>query len=766
MTMAANDLIRQALAALQAGKAADAERLFRQVLRSDPNNLAALNLFGIVLTRIGRFDEAETHLKRALSIGAPSDATLYNYGIVLKALKRPQDAFDRFSQALALNASVPETWNNRGTVLNELKRFNEAVADFDKAIALKADYADALVNKGKALAELQRLDQALAAFDRALALQPTFAEAWNGRGNVLSERKQYADALAAYDKALALRGNLAGAWLGRGNVLSALRQYGEAFGAYDKALALKPDLAEVWLGRGNACIDQKRFDDAFAAYDKALALKPELAEAWYGRGNAFTELRRYDEAFAAYDRAWQLNPALKHAEGQRLYAKLLICDWTDLEAETARLLAAVWDGKPASLPFILLPLPSTPVEQLQCARQYVADVPTPSALWRGEAYAHERIRVGYVSTDFHEHPVGLLTVGLFEAHDRQRFEITGFSLDTGRDSEVRRRIQSAFDRFVDVSAESNESIARLIRESEIDILVDLNGFTGRHRFNVFAMRPAPVQVTYLGYPSTTGAGFIDYILADATVIPRDQFDVYSEKVVWLPDSFQPNDARRRVSERTPTRAECGLPEDAFVFCCFNNSHKISPDVFRVWTRLLAQVDGSVLWLSDANATATANLRREAERSGIAPERVIFAPKVPDLADHLARHRQADLFLDTWPYNAHTTASDALWAGLPLLTYAGGTYAARVAASLLQAVGLDELIAHSPEDYTAMALKLAHERPLLAVFKDRLVRQRATGPLFDTDRTARHIEAAYATMWQRCRDGQPAEAFAVDPLPRG
>ena len=819
--LADNEAFQRALAALQTGNVKDAELLFKAVLQARPRHVAALNLLGIVLTRLGKFAEAETYLRRALREQPGSDATLYNYGMVLKALNRPNEALERFTQALAINPSSAETWNARGIVFDDLKRFAEALADFEKVTELNPRYAHAWFACGNALRDLKRYDEALKAYDRALALEPNwpvahanrgavlvqlqrhseavascdraialapdlvlphanrggalfylrrhmealassdralsldarYAEAWLVRANVLTELKQYDEALAVYDRAIGLKPDLAEAWLGRGNVYTELARYDDASVAYDRALALKPDLAEAWLGRGRIFSELKRRDDASAAYEKTLRLKPDLPEAWLGRGSVITELAQYDEAFAAYDRALALKPDLKYAGGGRLNAKLMLCNWTNLEPEMAQLLAETREGKPSSVPFTILAAPSSAADQLRCARRYVEDQLQFSPLWRGEVYSHDRIRVAYLSADFAEHAVAQMTIGLFEQHDRSRFEVTGVSFGPDQDSPMRQRIKGAFEHFVDVRDKSDQEIAELIRRLEIDIAVDLTGFTLNNRLNVFARRPAPIQVNYLGYPGTLGASYIDYILADPTIIPEDQCAFYDERVVWLPESYQVNDNRRAISADTPTRAECGLPDTGFVFCCFNNAYKITPAMFDIWMRLLQAVEGSVLWLRDNGAAATANLRREAERRGVAAERVIFAGRVALMADHLARYRQADLFLDTLPYNAHTTASDALSAGVPVLTCLGSTFAGRVAASVLRTIGLDDLVARSLADYEALALSLARNPAQLASVKERLARGAKTSALFDTERTTRQFEAAYTMMWQRHQNGQ-------------
>jgi len=786
-----------ALSALQVGNLADALKWSEAVLRLDPKHFGAVNVMGVALTQLGRFAEAETYYRRALQRQPPSDGTLYNYAIVLKLLNRPAEALQRFGEAISINPSVAETWNHRGATFADLNRHEEAIADFDRSAALNPRSAEAFQNKGKSLLALGRGDQALVAFERALAispgfaeawlgrghalgglgnfekalsaydhaaaLNPSFAEAWLGRGHVFVQLQRFGDALAAYDRAVALNPDVAGAWLVRGLVLGALGNAQAALAAYERALALDPKLAEAWVGRGNAFLQLQQYDDALAACNRALAVNGNLAEAWFGRAEVFVQLNEPAKALAAFDRALALKRDMRFAQGGRLFAKLFLTDWANLEAELADLAAAVRAGNPAIAPFELLGMSWSAADQLACAKRAMADQPRVPHAWRGESYSHDRIRIGYFSADFRTHPVAQLVAGLFEHHDRSRFEISAFSYGPDDASELRDRIKAAVENFSDVRAMTDEEVAQVIRKREIDLLVDLTGLTQYNRFSVLSRRVAPIQVNFLGYAGTTGADWMDYIIADSTIIPEDHFRFYSEQVVWLPDTYQAND-KRRISERLPTRAECHLPEAGFVFCCFNSNYKITPELFAVWMKLLTAVEGSVLWLLETNPTAAQSLRNEAKARGISPERLVFAPKLP-LADHLSRHRHADLFLDTLPYNAHTTASDALRASVPIVTRLGETFAGRVAASLLKAVGLPELITTSLEDYEALALKLAREPSLLAAIKAKLARNRDTYPLFDTGRFTLQIEAAYTTMWQRYQSGAAPQAFAVAPIER-
>jgi len=423
--------------------------------------------------------------------------------------------------------------------------------------------------------------------------------------------------------------------------------------------------------------------------------------------------------------------------------------------------AGVAGEKRVILPLAFLAISGVPKEQLQCARVLVRDsYPADrTPLWRGERYHHDKIRIGYLSADFRNHAVARLIAGVFEHHDRTRFETTALSLGSERESSMRKRLEGAFDRVLDVDRASEFDIARQVRELEIDIAIDLMGYTRGGRPGILALRPAPLQVNYLGYPGTLGADYIDYLIADSVVIPDEQRAFYTEKIAYLPDSYQCNDSQRRIADAVPSRKEAGLPETSFVFCCFNYNYKIMPEIFDIWMRLLSSVEGSVLWLLEDHPAATSNLRQEAEACGIASSRLVFAKRAP-LDQHLARLKHADLLLDTLPYGAHTTASDALWVGVPVLTCLGTSFAGRVAASLLSSVGMPELITHSLQDYEKCARDLALNRSVVLALREKLSKNRMSGPLFDTTRITRNLETAYSMMWERQQRGEPPVTFSV------
>jgi predicted O-linked N-acetylglucosamine transferase (SPINDLY family) len=504
----------------------------------------------------------------------------------------------------------------------------------------------------------------------------------------------------------------------------------------------------------------QRFDEAVASFDQVLALRPDSAQTWSNRANALLEQKRYEEAIADYNQALALDPEGGSARGYRLLAKLWCCDWRNLDTDIAEVSSRLRAGARVIQPFGNLAISHDPADQLLCARLWTARQEPQPPLWRGERYGHDKIRVAYVSGDFCVHPVSLLMAGVFEHHDKSRFETTAISFGHDDGSGLRWRIAKAFDRFVDVRGRMDFDIAKLMRELEIDIAVDLMGLTGEARNGILAHRPAPVQVNYLGFPGTMALAHMDYIMADKVVIPPEEACHYTEKIVHLPDTYMASDVHRRVADRAYKRVEVGLPETGFVFSCFNNSYKFSPVVFEIWMRLLKAVDGSVLWLSEPNPIAKRNLANEAEKRGVRASRLVFAPFLDKVEDHLARLKLADLFLDTLPCNAHTTASDALFAGVPVLTTPGTTFAGRVGASLLSAIGLRELIAGSLADYERRALDLARNPAQLGALTAKLSANRNSQPLFDTPRFTRHLEAAFSQMCDRHRRGLVPEAFAV------
>jgi protein O-GlcNAc transferase len=614
-------------------------------------------------------------------------------------------------------------------------------------------------------AQQKNTKEALKLFDRALKVSPRNADILADKGRLLNEAGKHDEALLCYRAAIAINPKHVPALLNLGCTLLALERSKEALLSFDQLLAVAPDYPLALHNRSIALTDLRRYGEAIAMSDGALAVEPRYAEALQSRAIAHEYLRHHEAAAIDFKAALRLNPELDYLRGQVYWSQLNCCDWQDLTTQKSAIETDLHAGKRVVTPFAFLAISDSMKDQQTCAEihaasKYPAVLPPLAA---GRRYKHERIRLGYLSADFRDHPVAQMLAGMFECHDRSRFEITAFGYGPAEDSPIRRRLATAFEHFVDVDVQDNDRASRLIANREIDILVDLTGYTTHSRPGILASKPAPIQVSYLGFSGTMGASYIDYVIADRSLIQDADRACFTEKVVYLPDSFMGNDSKRAISERAPRRAHNHLPENGFVFCCFNNSYKIHPRMFDIWMRLLGRIDNSVLWLSDTNEAAKSNLRREAQERGVDSGRLIFAPRVALNEDHLARLQLADLFLDTLPYNAHGTTSDALWAGLPVLTCRGASFAGRVAASLLGAAGLSELITESLEDYEALALTLARDPARLASVKAKLARNRGECPLFDTARFTRRIEAAYTIMLERHRRGEPPQSFAVDPI---
>ena len=589
--------------------------------------------------------------------------------------------------------------------------------------------AEAHGTLGRALRDQGRLDEAAASYREAAALDPRNAAFHNDLGNVLAEQGKLEEAIACYRKAL-----------------ETCAEYAEAHN----------NLANLYQMTG-------RLDEAAAGYQKAIGLRPDYAEAHRNLGSLFYRQGGLPEAIAALRSAVSLNPGYGEAAALLEHQMRHICEWKGLDALSRSLIRMVEQGSGKVNPFGFLCLESTPAQQLLCARQWAA---LNAQYTRDEApftFQNDgRITLGYLSADFHEHATAHLISELFSLHDRNRFRVVGYSYGPDDGSPARERLIRSFDQFVDIRNEWFVESARRIRGDGVQILVDLKGYTADARPKIMALRPAPIQVNYLGYPGTMGSDAIDYAIVDSVVVPREEQVFFTEKLVWMPDCYQVNDSTRAISERKPSRQEYGLPENGFVFCCFNASYKITPKVFNVWTRLLKAVPGSVLWLLESNPYATANLKREAEDRGVADQRLVFAGHLP-YADHLARFAVADLFLDTFPYNAHTLASDALWGGCPVVSCSGRTFPSRVAGSLLRSVGLAELVCGSLTEYENLALALAGDAGRLRAVREKLWTTRVAAPVFDTRRFVRHLETAFETMWELYRRGEAPGSFAVSAV---
>ena len=735
---------------------------FRAALKLQPRNAPILYGLGLSLEATGQFEAAIAHYDRALELDPRLVDGWDTRGNALHALKRDDEALASYDKALSFNPRSPRTHYNRGIALAAMKRHEEAIASYDHALGADPKLSVAWTNRGSSLTALRRLPEAIESFDAALAIAEGDVIALTGKAAAFHYMGDYHHSLSICAQALARQPKATHALLVKAQNLYGMAQNAQALAAFDAVLAIQADDADAWNGRGAVLHTMGRYDDALASFERALIARPDFPDALNSHAHLMKIHRGdYGIALAELKRSLVLDPAQPFIPGEVLQLKMQAGDWSGFAEEKSRLDEGVGAGLPIVRPFIYQAVSDNPADLQKCARIFSDRLFANRGESVFEVRSHKKIRLGYVSGEFKEHATADLMAGLYECHDRDKFEVIAIDNTGPHVSPMRGRLEAAFDKMLDISQLDDEASSQLIRSHEIDILIDLNGYFGAPRTALFAQRSAPIQVNYLGFPGTLGAAFMDYIIADRIVIPERDKPFYDEKVVWLPHSYQANDGRRAVSALPPTRADAGLPEGAFIFCSFNQSYKLTPDTFSSWMRILKATPGSVLWLLDGLAPFAGNLRCAAEQLGVSGHRILFAPFVP-AEKHRERLACADLFLDSLPCNAHTTASDALWAGLPLLTRRGSSFSGRVAASLLQAIGLPELITETSEQFESLAIRLAQDPDELNALRTKLRANRLNAPLFNTDMFRTQIEAAYTRMWDRFTNGLPPDHFAVQP----
>ena len=754
-------LLQQGMMLINAGQLDKAEKVSLEVLNLNPNQSDALNFLGIIAAQSGQFNRAADFLIKA-SKTKTSDFFLFNnIGNVLRELKRFDESHFFLKKAIKINPNFANAHYSLGLLMIALDRLNDALKCFDEALKFKSDFSEAHINRGIVLDLLKRSDEALISLDKAVQFKRDSAEAYYNRGKVLNQLKRFDEALANYDKAIELKVEYTEAYINRGSVLLEFLRFNEALASFEKAIELKPDFADAYYNRGNLLQELQQSKDSLFNYDKAVLINLNFAEAHYNRGILLQSLKRYSEALSSFEKVIELDPDHEDLLGMHLHTKMLVCDWKNFEINVNDLLIQINKGKKSSPIFPILALTdSLPINRKIAEISANNKHPYNPSLGIIEKHKHnKRIKIGYYSADFREHPVSYLAAELFEKHDKDRFELLGFYFGPTDSSEMHKRISSSFVKFNNVRSSKDSSIAQLSRDLGVDIAVDLTGMTANARPGIFSHRAAPIQLSYIGFLGTIGASYYDYLIADKTIIPANSQQYYVEKICYLP-SYQVNDSKRKISDKIFTREELNLPKHTFVFCCFNNTYKITPSTFDSWMRILSSVPDSVLFLFSGNELATANLKFEAQKRGVSSARLIFGSSL-ERSEYLARYRVADLFLDTFPYNAGTTASDALWAGLPVLTCTGESFASRVAASLLQAIELPELITDTRTNYEAIAIELATNPTKLKAIKDKLERNRLTTRLFDTTSFTKQLEDAYEQMYQRYQVDLPPNHIYIN-----
>jgi len=715
----------------------------------------------ISLHQQGDLSKAEVIYQKLLALDPHNADVIHLLGLIAHQTGNHHAALELIAKAIKFNSQEASYFSNHGIVLQSNGKYSEAVASFDKAIELKPDYVEAYSNRGVALQELGKFHDAICSYNKAIELRPEYAEAYYNLGIALKKLKQLDAAIANYDKAILLKSNYAEAYSNRGVALQGIQQLEAAIVSFDKAIALRPNYAEAYSNRGGTLLELKELDAAVESCNKAIALRPDYAVAYCNRGIALQELNQLEAAVASYDKAITLNPNYEFLLGIRQHAKMLMCDWQSFSQNILDLDRKIQLNEKASPCFPILSLPLS-LQVQQKATEIWSKHKFPSNASLGPIQNSSRkskMRIAYFSADFKDHPVSILAVGLFENHDKSKFELIAFSFSADKQDNMRSRVAKAFDKFIDVRAMRDKEVAALSRSLGVDIAIDLGGYTGDCRVGIFSYRAAPIQLSYIGYLGTMGANYYDYLIADKTLIPVEFQAFYSEKIVHLP-SYQVNDNKQEIPKVALSRQELNLPISGFVFCCFNANYKITPSTFDGWMRILKSVPDSVLLLYSGNQSAADNLRMEAEKRGVSSKRLIFGGKI-NRSQYLARYRSADLFLDTLPYNAGATASDALWSGLPVLTCMGETFASRYAASLLFAMGMPELVTNTQAEYESLAIELAKNSSKLKAIKDKLERNRLTTSLFDTLGFTKNLEDAYTKMYERYQADLPPDHIYLD-----
>ena len=777
------------------GKLNDAVRCYEQAIEFRPDLTVALNNLGNILRDLGRTDEAILNYEKAISIDPNFVEVYFNIGTTFQELSQLDNAVKYYKKAIEIKPNYYEAHNNLGVAFKDLKEFDSAIQSYQMAIKINSDYAEAHNNIGIVFKELGHLDAAVQSHETALKIIPEYAEAHNNLGIILIETKQLDKAIERFEKSIAANTNYIEAYNNLGSAHMELNHLDLSFENFQKALSINPNYVEahnnlgrlyMHLGQLNNAVDYFKksikinpnyeyahnnlglvysdlgnLDESAKCYKRAMTINPSYFEPCANYANLLTDLNDFGKALEQYERAYELNPDADYMQGNILHTKMRICDWDNFSDELLDLESKINDEKKVIVPFHLMALIDDPELQFKASVTYAEDkYPKSTFLPKINHYPrHKKIRIGYFSADFREHPVAFLTAELYEIHDRRQFEIHAFSYGPNTEDMMNLRVKAGVDHFHDVRKMSHKEIATLSRSLEIDIAVDLSGTTQNSRTEVFAMLSAPIQTSYIGWLGTMGAEYYDYLIAAEGMIPKENQKYFSEKIVYLP-SYQVNDSKESLPDPTLSRKDLGLPENSFVFCCFNNTYKITPEVFDIWARILKRVENSVMMIYVANKIAQKNLIKEILNRGVDPKRLYFGEKF-QRDEYLDRYRLADLFLDTFPYNAGTTASDALKMGVPILTLNGSSFNSREAANIVSAVNMPEMIVESQNEYESLAVELATNPKKFKVMKDKLVDNLPNAPLYNTRLFAKNIESAYKTMFERYHQGLDPDHIYIE-----
>ena len=734
------------------GRLEDALQFYDRVLELRPNFTEIHNNLGNIFRDLGRLSEAVLCFEKAVSIDMSFVEGYFNLGITFQELNQLDSSLKNYKKAIEIKSDYPEAFNNLGTLYKELKDFDLSIQSYQKAIEINSNYAEAFNNLGILYQEMGQLDDAIKSHENAININPQYDEAYNNLGILFMDLGQLDRSIENYEKAIKANNNFIEAFNNLGLVFMNLGQLEKAIGYYQKALIIDSNFALTYNNLGLAYKNLHNHEAAAKCFEKGIVLDPNYTDAFCNYGHLLTEMDNLQDALSNYERAFAIKPDADYLLGTIIHTKMHLCIWTDYLNQLNELQTQINDGQKRIDAFSFMALIDDPEIQGKVSNIYFKDRnPRSNLLPQIENHPkHKKIRIGYFSADFREHPVSYLTAELYETHDRSQFEVHAFSYGPNTEDKMNLRIKAGVDQFHDVREMSHKEIATLSRSLEIDIAIDLSGATHSSKTEVFAMLAAPIQTSYIGWLGTMGADYYDYLIAAEGMIPKKNQKYFSEKIVYLP-SYQVNDSKETPPRAIFSKRDLGLPEDSFVFCCFNNTFKITPVVFDSWARILKEVNQSVMMIYVSNKLAQKNLISEIKLRDIDPKRLIFGERL-SRSEYLDRYRSADLFLDTFPYNAGTTASDALRMGVPLLTIQGNSFNSREAANIVNAVNLPEMVTSSQEEYESLAIELANNPKKLRIIKEKLADNLPGAPLFDTPLFTKNIESAYRIMYERYHDG--------------
>ena len=739
-------------------------KLSKKLITQYPRSVTLWNLLGAASKNLGKMDESIRSFKKVIELNPKYADGHNNLGVVLQEKGDLDESIKYFNKAMSLNPNYSQAYNNVGIVYQKKGKLSLAAKYTKKAIFLNPNYVEAYNNLATITQDQGKFSQAIEYFNKAISLNPSYSEAYYNIGLAFSKLNEFESAIKSYNKALSLKPNYPEAYNSLATIISQKGKLDEAIKLFNKAILLRPNYSEAYFNIGIVFKKQNKLYEALDSYQKAINLKPNYVESFYNIATIFEEQGKPHKAIDYYDKALVLRPDFNKAQAQKLHQKAKICDWKTIQ-EDKELFSKLGTHTNHIPPFTMLSFEDEPRNhylrsKLYAKKKYLQkQIPFDK---KNKIFKNKRLRIGYFSADLQNHATMYLASKIFENYNKEKFEIYIYSFGRCLEhDEVREKLKNSVDVFKDVIDLNDKDIAMLARADQINIAIDLKGYTKNSRTGIFAYRAAPIQINFLGYPGTLGANFFDYIIADLTLIPETKKKFYSEEIIYMPHTYQPTSHSSIISNKKFTKSEMNLPNNSFVFCCFNNNYKISPNEFNIWMRILNKVENSVLWLIGSNKWAKQNLIKEAEKHGISNNRLIFANQITH-SDHLARLRLADLFLDTFNYNAHTTTSDALWAGIPVITKIGNSFASRVAASLLMAVGLPELVVQNEIEYENLILEIASSPRKLFKIKEILSSNKLSKPLFNFEMYISHLEDAYKQVFENYLKGNKVKTIYVKP----